>query len=226
MGRGKLSRRWGWLLLVIGAAALIAGVALAAGSDDPEPDRASGSNIVQPGAPGEPSRSLTAEEAGEIQPPEHTRADVLFVQGMIHHHAQGVEMTRYVPNRGAGRDIRLLAGRMRLTQQSEIELMTRWLRDRREEVPGAGEHAHGHGGELMPGMLTEPELARLEAAQGRRFNRLFLTFMIRHHQGALTMIDELHDAKGGAEPEVDNMVRHIDADQSIEIARMRDLLVS
>ena len=118
--------------------------------------------------------------------------------------------------------------RLRIGQQSEIDQMEQWLADHRGEAPGptaSGQGGHGHHtGHLMPGMLTAAELARMEAARGTAFDRLFLQYMIRHHVGALTMIKQLDDAGGGSQSELDNMVRHIDTDQTVEINRMRQLL--
>jgi uncharacterized protein (DUF305 family) len=212
--------------VVPAALAVLAVVLLAGSGSDPgdaRPDRAAAPNVVQAGAPGEDSRTLSEEELAEIEPPKQTAEDVEFVQEMIHHHAQALEMTAFVPERSAGRNLPLLAERMEVSQQSEIELMEKWLRNRGEQPPAASAHMHEHGGELMPGMLTAAELARLQAAEGGRFNRLFVRYMNRHHQGAFTMIAELHDANGGQEPELDNLVRHIEADQGIEIDRMRQL---
>jgi uncharacterized protein (DUF305 family) len=184
-------------------------------------------NIVQPGAPGEGTRTLTPAELAELEPPKHTQDDVRFMQGMIHHHAQALRMTSLVPRRSTRRDVELLAKRIDLSQESEIDLMRRWLDARGEEAPQLHRphgHAHGSGRVLMPGMLTERELARLGAARRARFDRLFLQFMIRHHQGALRMVEELHAAGSGTEPEVDAFARHVQADQDIEIARMRRML--
>jgi uncharacterized protein (DUF305 family) len=184
--------------------------------------------VVQPGAPGEGSTTLSADELSKLEPPTFVDADVLFMQGMIHHHAQALRMTALVKKRAAGPEIPLLAERMDLSQTSEIELMQTWLRDRDQEVPvlhAAHGHAHGIGaGTRMPGMLTEQQLARLRRARGEEFNRLFLTFMIQHHEGALTMVQQLYAASGGLEPEADSFARHVEADQRIEIARMQDLL--
>jgi uncharacterized protein (DUF305 family) len=184
-------------------------------------------NIVQPGAPGQPSRTLSADELRELETPAHTDADVEFMQGMIHHHAQALLMTSFVPQRSSRRDVALLARRMELSQQSEIELMQGWLEERGEIAPDAHiphGHAHGPGGRLMPGMLTVDQLAGLRATRGRAFEGLFLRSMIRHHQGALTMVAQLYATNGGAEPAVDAFARHIEADQEIEIGRMRELL--
>jgi uncharacterized protein (DUF305 family) len=200
---------------------VVAVVALVTADDDSgEADRTSAAapNAVQPGAPGEPSRKLSGDDAADVETPKHTAADVDFMRGMIHHHEQALVMTGYVAGRGAGRDISLLSKRLELSQMNEIEFMETWLRDRDADP------AHGHGDELMPGMLTEAQLARLEASKGRRFKRLFLRGMIRHHRGALTMARRLYEDDGGMEPEIDRFVREVEADQGIEIGRMRALL--
>jgi uncharacterized protein (DUF305 family) len=184
-------------------------------------------NVVQPGAPGEPTRTLTPEELAEIEPPEHTPADVRFMQGMIHHHAQALRMTALVPSRSSDDGLGLLAKRIDLSQVTEIEQMQRWLKERGEAAPVLHRkhgHAHGAGHGLMPGMLTERELKKLGVARGKAFDRLFLESMIRHHQGALQMVTELFVADGGAEPEAGAFARHVDADQEIEIGRMRTML--
>jgi uncharacterized protein (DUF305 family) len=183
-------------------------------------------NIVQPGAPGEPSRTLSPEEAEEIESPPHTQADVDFMQGMIHHHAQALVMTSMVPDRSASKDLKVLARRIEFAQESEIETMERWLTARDEEPPDAEDHEHDHGGgsNLMPGMLRDEELAKLAAADGQRFDRMFLEYMIRHHRGALTMVRQLRADDGGVEPEIDLFARHVESDQSIEIDRLAGLL--
>ena len=184
-------------------------------------------SIVQPGAPGQPSRTISAEELAEFETPRYTEADVYFMQGMIHHHAQALRMTALVPKRAASSRLPLLAERMDLSQEAEIEQMQRWLLGRHEAVPILHRehgHAHGIGLGVMPGMLSESELRRLERAAGRAFDRLFLLSMIRHHEGALTMVRQFYAAGGGQESEADAFARHVVADQSIEIARMQELL--
>ncbi len=216
-------------VLALAAAALLAGCS---GGDDPEARQTSGEvapNIVQPGAPGEPSRTLSIEELAALEPERHVDADTAFMQGMIHHHAQALRMTALVPERSASDDVETLARRIDVSQEGEIEQMTDWLRSRGEPAPELHRlhgHAHGGGQVLMPGMLSEPELRRLEAANGDEFDRLFLEFMIRHHQGALTMVDQLYAADGGLESNADAFARHVDADQRIEIARMQGMLAS
>jgi uncharacterized protein (DUF305 family) len=211
------------------ALALTAAALLAACSGDSEDEaQRSGEqkvNIVQPGAPGEPSRTLSPEEAEEFETPAHTEADVEFMQGMIHHHAQALVMTSMVRDRAASKDLTVLARRIEFAQETEIETMERWLTTREEEVPSAEDHKNDHGGKgLMPGMVGHEELTKLAAANGRTFDRRFLEYMIRHHQGALTMVAQLRETDGGVEPEIDLFARHVDSDQNIEINRMAGLL--
>lgn len=198
------------------------------GSGEPETQGETAPNIVQPGAPGEGTRTLTPEELENIERTGHTEADVRFMQGMIQHHAQALRMADLVPARSTRRQIRQLAKRIDLSQQSEIELMRSWLEARNEEAPDLHRvhgHAHGAGlGRRMPGMLTEEQLDRLAATRGAAFDRLFLESMIRHHQGAVTMVVDLYAGGDGAEPEIDALARSVDADQQIEIDRMRKLL--
>jgi uncharacterized protein (DUF305 family) len=194
-------------------------------SGDPQPRADREVNVVQPGAPGEPSRVLSPEEVEQIEIPPHTRADVDFMQGMIHHHAQALVMTSMVRDRATSKDLTILARRIEIAQEAEIETMERWLTQRDEEVPDAEDHRNDHGGQgLMPGMVGHKALAELAAADGRRFDRMFLEYMIRHHQGALTMVADLRGTDGGREPEIDLFVRHVDSDQNIEINRLAGLL--
>ncbi len=159
----------------------------------------------------------------------YTAADVEFMQGMIGHHAQALLMAEMVPERTERQDFHLMAERIRLSQETEIEQMSRWLSQRGEKVPEAGAHSHtamGHG-ELMPGMLTEAELNRLRAASGAEFERLFLELMIKHHEGALQMVRELYATPGaGQEPELFILASDVDADQTAEIRRMRAMLAN
>ncbi len=195
---------------------------------EPEAQGETAPNIVQPGAPGEGTRTLTPEELEDVEQTKYTEADVRFMQGMIQHHAQALRMTDLVPARSTRRQIELLATRIDLSQETEIELIRKWLEDRNEAAPELHRvhgHAHGAGlGRRMPGMLTEPQLKRLAGTRGRAFDRLFLQSMIYHHQGAVKMVEDLYDADAGAEPEIDAFARHVDADQQIEIGRMQELL--
>lgn len=167
----------------------------------------------------------------------YTPADVDFMAGMIHHHAQALVMAHMAPTHGASPAMLTLTRRIINAQRDEILLMQRWLRDRGEDVPEVDEaghvrmaHMHGDMG-MMPGMLSAEQLAALDAARGEEFDRLFLQFMIQHHQGALTMVDELVATRGGAREEaVFKLASDIGADQASEITRMqtmlRDLLFS
>jgi uncharacterized protein (DUF305 family) len=220
-------KRWLPATLAVAGAMLIGGCF--GGPDDPEPSAEAEPRIVQAGAPGEPSREISPDELEKIESAtKHTQADVDFMRGMIHHHAQALVMTSLVRARAARRDLPLLARRMEISQESEIQVMEKWLTDRDEEPPSDEEHLHDHGGggSLMPGMVSADKLERLGDADGRRFDALFLEYMINHHRGALTMVERLHAANGGAEPEIGAFTRHVEADQNIEIGRMQDLLAA
>ena len=148
---------------------------------------------------------------------------------MIPHHAQALVMTEMVPERAGSDAIRLIAERIAVSQQDEIAMMQRWLRERGEVVPEVtAEHAgHQMGGEqpMMPGMLSAQELDVLAAASGTEFDRLFLEFMIQHHEGALVMVDELFGSPGaGQSSAIYSIASEVDTDQRAEIARMQRLL--
>jgi uncharacterized protein (DUF305 family) len=202
--------------------AVLAFVVVAGCSSDDEPDAPP---VVQLGPPGETGTPLTEDEIAELDDARYTEADVAFVQGMIPHHAQALVMTELVAERSGRNDLPLLAERMDVSQRDEIVLLEQWLEERGEDVPDASA-GHDHGdGELKPGMLTDDDLARLEAASGRAFDELFLQYMIRHHEGALVMVAELLSGdEGGQESAVFQLAQHIDSDQSVEIARMKSLL--
>lgn len=178
--------------------------------------------IVQPGAPGQPTRTITVEQATDTSGIAHTPADVRFMQGMIGHHAQALEMAALVAERSQHAGLRQLAERIDVSQRDEMTMMRQWLERRGEALPDP--HAH-HSGHLMPGMLSAEEMAALAAARGSEFDRLFLEGMIRHHQGALIMVRELvATPRAAQEPELFDFVSDVEADQSMEIARMRALL--
>jgi uncharacterized protein (DUF305 family) len=137
-------------------------------------------------------------------------------------------MTSLAPKNGAGRDVRLIAKRISLSQKPEIDVMRRWLLARGQQAPVLhAAHGHAHGilsGQLMPGMVTKRQLNRLRAARGKAFDRLFLRDMIFHHEGALSMVHRLYTQGGGLQSASDAFARHVEADQGIEIARMREVL--
>ena len=178
-----------------------------------------GPNIVQPGAPGEPATTLSEDDLETIETPDYGDADVAFMQGMIAHHQQALDMVELVPGRRERKEIAILAKRIRLSQESEIDLLEDWLTERGEDTAHQGHH-------LMPGMLTPAELGELRAASGDRFDRLFLEYMITHHQGALTMVAQLAAAGGAIEPQSYDVSTNIGADQRIEIKRMEELLAT
>jgi uncharacterized protein (DUF305 family) len=181
--------------------------------------------LVQPGAPGEATRAISAAEATDTSAVQPTATDVRFMQGMIGHHAQALEMTALLPSRTRRDDMRLLAQRIELSQADEIAMMQRWLRVRGHSAPDPHAH-HDHAAALMPGMLTPDQMRRLEAATGNDFDRLFLEFMIKHHDGALIMVNDLFSTAGaGQEPEIFAFASDVDADQRIEIDRMSALLL-
>ena len=153
-------------------------------------------------------------------------ADIRFMQDMIVHHAQALTMTALVPSRTATDAVRLLAERMTIAQRDEIGMMERWLRRRATHLPPADSSHRQHMNHAdMPGMLTRDDLARLAGAAGQEFDRLFLLLMIRHHAGALTMVEQLFATPGAAQDTaVYFLAADIDADQRAEIARMRMML--
>ena len=182
--------------------------------------------IVQPGPPGEPSREITAAEASDLAGIRFTEADVRFMQGMIPHHAQALEMTALVAERTADETIERLAQRIELSQEDEIEMMQEWLRSRGQEAPGVVAH-HAPGWEPMPGMLTPEEMDGLAAAEGVAFDRLFLELMIKHHQGAVTMVENLLDQRGAAQDsQLFAFTSDVTSDQTAEIDRMDAMLAA
>jgi uncharacterized protein (DUF305 family) len=192
------------------AAAVLAACGAAASGSPPE--------TAPPAVPVRESTPATATAARA-----YNEADVRFLQMMIPHHAQALEMTALVPSRSTRQDVRLTAQRIELSQQDEIAMMERWLRARRVEAQAG--HQHGAGHAHMPGMLMPQEMDRLRAASGAEFDRLFLEYMIRHHEGALAMVAELFATPGaGQEPELFSMASEVDSDQRMEIARMRAML--
>ena len=191
---------------------------------------AAGGRAVRPGAPGEPSRVVDAEEARRSLIPRVTQADVRFMQGMIGHHAQAITLSALVPERAESEAVRLVAERIGRSQGDEIALMERWLAEHGQEIPDPAlgyrlPSQAGGAAMMMPGMLTPGELGELEAASGTAFDRLFLIYMVRHHEGALTMVRELFESDGaGEEAVIFEFAVDVDSDQRIEIARMVRML--
>ena len=183
--------------------------------------------IVQPGAPGESARELTADEAINIAVTSYSPDDVRFMQDMIPHHHQAVEMAELVDDRTNREEVVDAAGRITLSQQDEIEFMGHWLSDRGERVPDPSDHEGMHTGHRMAGMATPEQMAELAALEGTDFDRMFLQLMITHHDGAVTMVEELLDQPGAAyDPVLFEFTNDIDNDQTAEIERMHALLIT
>jgi uncharacterized protein (DUF305 family) len=189
--------------------------------------------VVQPGAPGKPSKTLPPSTKGELPPT--SRADVEFMQGMIMHHEQAVEMTALIQSHTANKDLRLLGARISSSQSDEIRFMQRWLAARGEplsmpmpatpamDMPGMDMPTHPVA--LMPGMLTPEQMEALRQAKGAEFDHLFLTGMIQHHNGALTMVHDLFNTAGaGQDADIFNFATDADNTQRAEIRIMQSML--
>jgi len=189
--------------------------------------------VVQPGAPGKRTRVLPPTTRGKL-PPVST-ADVQFMQGMIVHHAQAVEMTALIESHTENKDVRSLGARISRSQADEIKFMNRWLASRGQPISQAMSDMHHMNMHhknmsreqmaLMPGMLTSEQMEALRKAKGDEFDRLFLTGMIQHHDGALIMVKELFDTAGaGQDAELFNFATDVDSGQRAEIRIMQNML--
>lgn len=195
-----------------------------------KPEQKEAPVIVRPGAPGQATKVLPADTRATLPPV--SRKDVEFMQGMIMHHAQAVEMTDMIATRTTNRDILLLGERISKSQTDEMNFMRRWLELRGEstshQMPAKpGGHAHGGASSemLMPGMLSKAQMDALRRAKGAEFDRLFLAGMIQHHEGALVMVDELFSTQGaGQDAELFNFATDVDSGQRAEINSMQTLL--
>ncbi|MGH7629519.1 MAG: DUF305 domain-containing protein [Gemmatimonadales bacterium] len=189
---------------------------LLAGSACAPAARAPAASAPQPRA----SSSDAMAQADSVRR-SYTAADVQFMTHMIGHHVQAIEMARWAPTHGANPSVRILAERIINAQQDEIATIQRWLRDRKLPVPEAEPVM------LMPGMLTGDQMQQLDAARGPAFDRLFLTFMIQHHNGALTMVERLFGSHGAAQEDtIFKFASDVSADQSTEVARMQTMLAA
>lgn len=183
--------------------------------------------VVQPGAPGKPTRTLPSTTRAKLPPA--SPADVQFMQGMIMHHAQAVEMTALIESHTENKDVRSLGARISHSQSDEIKFMKRWLATRGQPVSQSmsDHHMHmSHGSMmLMPGMLTAEQMEALRKAAGAEFDRLFLSGMIQHHGGALTMVKDLFNTAGaGQDAELFNFATDVDSGQRAEIRIMERML--
>lgn len=203
------------------ASAVLGLVGCDSGADDAKSASSGGPSVIAPGEPGEANRTLSAEDAARERAEDDSpnSADVTYARMMIEHHAQALEMTELVPDRAESPRIVKLAERIAAAQEPEIKAMRGWLKshDKAERDDG-----HGHDHAAMPGMATQAQLGQLRAADGEAFDQLFLTLMITHHQGAITMATEV---KGqGNNIRIEEMADDVVAQQTSEINRMRDLM--
>jgi uncharacterized protein (DUF305 family) len=188
--------------------------------------------VVQPGAPGQPTRTLPPSTRATLPP--RSPKDVEFMQGMIMHHGQAVLMTALIESHTANKNLRLLGARISKSQSDEIKFMKRWLEARGEPVsppmpgmkgmamPGMDMSSHQM---LMPGMLTAKQMDALRKAKGAKFDYLFLTGMIQHHNGALMMVKDLFETAGaGQDAELFNFTTDVDSGQRAEIRIMQTML--
>ncbi len=183
--------------------------------------------VVQPGAPGKPSKTLPPSTRAKLPP--RSQADVEFMQGMIMHHVQAVEMTALIASHTENKELRSLGARISSSQSDEIKLMQRWLAARGERIsvdmPGMDMSRHSSHQQLMPGMLTPEQMEALRKAKDAEFDHLFLTGMIQHHDGALTMVKDLFDTAGaGQDADVFNFATDADNTQRAEIKIMQSML--
>src|SRR5580704_5060643 len=213
------------------AAVLLVSAAAASAQSSSGPESAP---IVQPGAPGESSKRITAEEAAP--PPRAPSAvDVSFMQGMIMHHSQAVQMTDLLRVRSHSKELLELGKRISISQTDEMKFMKQWLQDRRAPLSMEQSHAHDMSNmksmnmaamPLMPGMLTPKQMMALEQARGAAFDHLFLTGMIQHHTGALVMVQDLFNTPGaGQDAVLFDFATDVDNTQRTEISIMRSMLV-
>lgn len=215
-------RSWRTKLLGAGAFACLLSLSVSAQQTEPV--------VVQPGAPGQPTKILPPSTRASLPP--HSAKDVEFMQGMIMHHAQAVEMTALIESHTQNKELRTLGARISRSQSDEIEFMKRWLTLRGEStemsMPGmdmSSHSMHSMHSMLMPGMLTEKQMAALRKAKGKEFDQLFLTGMIQHHNGALTMVKDLFETAGsGQDAELFNFVTDVDSGQRAEIKIMQTML--
>ena len=183
--------------------------------------------VVQPGAPGQPTRTLPPSTRAKLPP--HSKADAQFMQHMIMHHAQAVEMAALIESHTENKEIRSLGARISKSQDDEIQFMKRWLTARGEPVSPPMHQMHGPGAThhemLMPGMLSAEQMEALKNAKGEEFDRLFLTGMIQHHNGALIMVKDLFNTAGaGQDAELFSFATDVDSGQRAEIKIMQNLL--
>jgi uncharacterized protein (DUF305 family) len=186
--------------------------------------------IVQPGAPGQASTVVSS--VPKFHDSTFTEADVTFMQGMIHHHHQALQMVAMIATHTKSPELIAMGQKIQISQSGEIEAMREWLTARKQDVPmimpDGSMMMMGQSGHTamaaMPGMLTPEQMKALDAASGAKFDEMFLTGMIQHHKGALAMVADLRAAGGGKETNIGDFLNEVDNDQRMEIVRMYGLL--
>ncbi|GGJ27395.1 DUF305 domain-containing protein [Streptomyces brasiliensis] len=213
-------RRASLVTIVLSAVAVLGGGGCDSGSAA-KPAAANGPSVIAPGEPGEANRTLSAEDAASQRAEDDSpnSADVSYAQMMIQHHAQALEMTELAPEHAASGQVRRLAERIAAAQRPEIGSMRGWLKSYGEPEKADG-HEHMHT--AMPGMASEAQLKKLRAAEGKAFDQLFLTLMITHHEGAITMATDVKAQ--GNNIRIEEMADDVISQQTSEITRMRTML--
>ncbi|TDC88667.1 DUF305 domain-containing protein [Nonomuraea deserti] len=203
------------LIVVMATAVTLTGCSSGTSPQAPRAD--STAPVIAPGRPGEQERTLSPAEAATAVPsPTPNAADVTYVQDMIVHHRQALDMALLAPNRAESAKVKSLADRIKAAQAPEIQYMTTWLREQEQKVP---DHHAAHDG--MPGMATPEQLAALRAATGEDFDRMFLQLMINHHQGAITMSEKV--LSSGSHIRIEELAGDVSVTQMAEIGRMREM---
>jgi uncharacterized protein (DUF305 family) len=214
--------------LVVGAVVFLFSSAVHAQQNEIKP-----AVVVQPGAPGQATQKLPSSTRAVLPP--LSAKDIEFMQGMIMHHSQAVEMTALINERTTNKELRLLGSRISHSQADEMKYMERWLKLRgqptsmpmpsMQHMPVMDMSMHQHQ-MMMPGMLTQEQMDALKNAKGAEFDRLFLSGMIQHHKGALTMVEELFNTAGsGQDSELFNFATDVDSGQRAEIRIMENMLL-
>ncbi|WP_220449765.1 DUF305 domain-containing protein [Nonomuraea longispora] len=206
------------LIVVMATVATLTGCSSSTTPQAPRAD--STAPVIAPGRPGEQDRTLSPAEAATAVPsPTANAADVTYVQDMIVHHRQALDMALLAPNRAQSAKVKGLADRIKAAQAPEIQYMTTWLREQEQKVP---DHHAAHDG--MPGMATPEQLEALRAATGKDFDRMFLQLMIAHHQGAITMSEKV--LTSGSHIKIEELAGDVSVTQMAEIGRMREMRAS
>ncbi|GAA4222086.1 uncharacterized protein (DUF305 family) [Streptosporangium album] len=206
------------LVAMVAAAALCLGACSA--DPAPPPQAQSTAPVIVPGRPGEAARTISPSEAATAVPaPTANAADITYAQDMITHHRQAIDMAILAPSRADSAALKGLASRIKDAQGPEIQYMTTWLQQQGQRAP---DHHAGHTG--MPGMATPAQMEALKAADGKDFDRLFLTLMTAHHQGAITMSEQV--LVGGSHIKIEELANDVAATQNAEIRRMQEMLAA